>query len=65
MTDFDDEVVVVGQPLPRIVAVQALDGFHIGVNWQTGTRLKVAEVVDLEPAVARFKLYAPLRDNPM
>ena len=64
MTDFDDEVVVVGQPLPRIVAVQALDGFHIGVNWQTGTRLKVAEVVDLEPAVARFKLYAPLRDNP-
>ena len=65
MTDFDDdEVVVVGQPLPRIAAVAPLDDFHIAVTWQPGVRVREREVVDLGPAVARFKLYAPLRDDP-
>jgi hypothetical protein len=65
MPDFDDdEVVVVGQPLPRIATVQALDAFVVGVEWHAGTRGKLAEVVDLAAALARFKLYAPLRDDP-
>ena len=65
MIDFDDdEVVIVGQRLPRIVAVAPLDGLNVVVTWHAGARGRDREVVDLGPAVARFKLYAPLQDDP-
>lgn len=64
MTDFnDDEVVVVGQPLPRIATVRALDERRIFISWCAGDRSKEQEVVDLGAVLARFKLYAPLRDD--
>ena len=65
MRDFDDddEVVVVGQTLPRIATASALDERRIFVSWHAGDRAKEREVVDLGAVLARFKLYAPLRDD--
>ncbi len=66
MTSFDDdeEVVVVGRSLPRLVSIAPMDGFNVAVTWHAGTRAKEREIVDLAPLVARYKVYAPLRDDP-
>lgn len=49
--------IVVDSALPRIAAVSAGDGFAVTVAWEHGQ----TDVVDLAPAVFRYKVYAPLR----
>lgn len=62
MTDLD--TFSVGDPLPSIATVVALDAFDVAVVWQTGRHFGQREIVDLAPAVLGFKIYAPLRDDP-
>ena len=65
MTSFDDddEVVVVGERLPRLESVAPLDGLNVAVTWEGDIRSKAREIVDLAPAIHRYKIYAPLRDD--
>lgn len=60
----DDETFVVGAPLPRIAAIAAHDGLRVVVTWQSDGPSASVQVVDLAPAVFRYKIYASLRDNP-
>ena len=59
----DDDTFVVGAPLPRIAAAEARDGLRIVVTWASDGPGAAVQVVDLAPAVFRYKLYAPLRDD--
>lgn len=62
--DDDDEIVIVGQRMPRLVSVAATVNLTVEVMWEPDTRPKDREVVDLGVLIARFKIYAPLRDDP-
>ena len=63
MTRDDDEIVEVDGPLPRLASVTPLGGFEVAVTWDPGTREEEREVVDLAPAILRYRVYAPLRDD--
>ena len=60
----DDEMVVVGAPLPRIESVEFVDGFQVRIGWKEGKRAGQIEVVDLAPALFNHRLFAPLRGDP-
>jgi lambda repressor-like predicted transcriptional regulator len=60
----DDDIVVVGAPLPRVTAVEARDALRIAVTWASDGPGAAVQVVDIAPAVFRYKVYAPLRDDP-
>lgn len=66
MTNFDDddEVVIVGERLSRLVSIAPMDSFNVAVTWEIGTRPKTHEIVDLAPALFHYKVYAPLREDP-
>jgi hypothetical protein len=53
------DTIKVGEPLPRIAAVTAHDGWMVAVTWANGDR----EIVDLAPALFTYKLYRPLRED--
>ncbi|GGK39452.1 DUF2442 domain-containing protein [Salinarimonas ramus] len=55
-----DQPVVVGRRLPVVSDVRALEPFRVAVTWE-GTASE--QLVDLEPMLERFALYAPLREN--
>jgi hypothetical protein len=59
-----EPVIAVGEPLPRIAAVQPGDGLTITVTWRRGSRKGRAETVDLAPLIMTFRLYRPLRQDP-
>ena len=61
MADTDE--FVVGASLPRICAVSARDGLRITVTWESDGPENAAQVVDLAPAIYRYKIYAPLRED--
>ena len=47
MSNHDDDVVVVGAPLPRLVSIEPSEGFNAAVVWEAGTRPKEREIADL------------------
>ncbi len=59
-----DEIVEVDGPPPRLASAMPLGGFEIAVTWDPGTREKEREVVDLTPTILRYRVYAPLKDDP-
>ena len=61
MADTDD--FVVGAPLPRICAVSARGNLRVAVAWESDAPETTLQDVDLAPAIYRYKVYAPLRDN--
>jgi Protein of unknown function (DUF2442) len=58
-TADDDDIISAGRPLPRIAAVQIIDGFRVEVVWRNG----VAKTVDLAPAIFSHRHFIPLRDD--
>lgn len=59
----DDEIVIVGDAIPRLASVEALDSFEVAVTWEAGSRSGRRDVVDLAPAIVRYRVYAPLLDE--
>ena len=49
MTEAADDIISAGRPLPRIAAVQIIDGFRVEVVSHDG----IAKTVDLAPAIFR------------
>ena len=60
----DDDTFVVGGPLPRIRAVSAHHGLCVTLTWESAGPSARTQTIDLAPAVYRYKLYAPLREDP-
>ena len=59
----DDNTFVVGAPLPRIRFAEAHGALRLIVTWESDGPGAEVQMVDLAPAVYRYKIYAPLRDN--
>ena len=59
-----NDILRIGEALPRIRAVSSRDGYEIAVMWDDATRGGALDVVDLAPLLFRLKFYAPLRDDP-
>lgn len=57
-TDNDD-LIVVGKPLPRIGAAAPLDGREARIAWKNGP----TQVIDLMPALASHRLFIRLRTD--
>jgi len=55
----DDDIVSVGEPLPRLASAVPLDGRKIKVEFEDGRQ----KTVDLAPALESRRFYIPLRDN--
>jgi hypothetical protein len=56
----ETDTIEVGQPLPAIESVTALDNCTLTVIWTDGGR----QIVDLAPVIFTHKFYRPLRDDP-
>ena len=52
--------IVVGEPLPRIAAVQPQGGLSVSITWATSPE---PVTVDLAPDILTFKTYVPLRND--
>jgi BrnA antitoxin of type II toxin-antitoxin system len=60
-----EQVVSIGDPMPRLASVAGRGAYEIVVSWAAGsTREHNADLVDLAPLVLTHKLYRPLRDDP-
>ena len=56
----DDEMISVGEPLPRLTAIQVLGDRKVRVTWDDGG----SDEVDLQSALAHRKVFAaPLNDD--
>jgi len=49
--------------LPRLGSVTYHDGFGVAVQWRSGLRAGVSEIVDLAPDILSYKSYRPLRED--
>jgi hypothetical protein len=59
-----DQVISVGDPMPRLVSVAWQGAYGIAVRWAPGSaREHDAGLVDLAPLILTLKFYKPLRDN--
>jgi hypothetical protein len=63
-TEHDDDLLVVGTPLPRLAAVRLadprnLDARRVVVTWRDGTQ----KLVDLAPALLSHRHFIPLRED--
>ena len=59
-----DEILTVGQPLPKLASVTRADGsFTVTVTWAAGARLGRSDKVDLAPVIFTYKTFRPLRDG--
>lgn len=56
---MSDELITVGNPIPRVAAAFPLDGRKVKVVWANGS----VKVVDLAGALASRRIFIPLRDN--
>src|SRR5262245_28629470 len=56
---MDNEQLVVGEAIPRLDSVQALEGRRVGVTWADGR----SEVVDLTAALASDGAFVRLRGD--
>lgn len=60
-----DQVINIGDPMPRLSSVAHHGAYEIVVGWTAGTpREHNADLVDLAPIILTHKFYKPLRDNP-
>jgi hypothetical protein len=55
----NDEMIVVGKPLPRISAAALVRDRIVNVTWETGE----TEEIDLRPALASHRLFTRLRTD--
>jgi hypothetical protein len=60
----DDDVIRVGARLPRIGSVRPVDGWRLSIRWDQGAHAHGVDIVDLEPALQRFKVYRALLESP-
>ncbi|WP_165214302.1 DUF2442 domain-containing protein [Affinirhizobium pseudoryzae] len=56
---MSDELISVGEPLPRIRMVEPLDDRLLRVTWASGQE----QVVDLAPALLSRRVFMPLRQD--
>ena len=56
---MNDDIIKVGERLPRIMSAKPLTGRTIEIMWEGG----IVKIVDLKPALASRRLYIPLRDD--
>ncbi len=57
--DAADEIVVAGNPLPRLASVLPLDGRKLRIRFEDGRE----KTVDLAPALESRRFYKPLRED--
>ena len=58
------ERITVGEPMPRLTAVKATEGYSVVVEWSAGERSGRRETIDLGPDILTYAHYRPLRDDP-
>ena len=51
------------EPMPHIASAEAIDGRRVIIEWASGPRGGISEIVDLSPLIEQMKFYAPLRDD--
>lgn len=52
------------RPMPAIRSARVLDKLCVELEWAEGPRAGKTEIVDLSPAINRYKVYKPLRAAP-
>lgn len=59
-----DEILTVGQPLPKLASVAPAEGaYSVTVTWAAGARLGRIDKVDLAPVIFTYRVFRPLRDG--
>lgn len=56
---MSDEIIRVGNPLPRIASAEPVGRRLVRITWRSGEQ----QTVDLAPVLASRRIYIPLRDN--
>lgn len=59
-----ENIVSIGDPMPRLVSVSYHGAYEVAVSWASGLRERNTDTVDLGPVILAHKFYRPLRDNP-
>jgi hypothetical protein len=60
-----NDIVDSGISLPRIATVQPFADFTLLIRWAEGPRAGREDLVDVSPAVFGYKVYRPLRSEPL
>lgn len=61
----ETEILDTGVPMARIAAVRAVGPSALEITWADGGRAGRTETVDVAPLIGSYKVYRPLRDNPV
>lgn len=56
---MNDDLISVGEPLPRIEAVEPLEGRKLRILWRSGKQ----QLVDLAPVLLSRRVFIPLRED--
>ena len=59
----ESEILDTGLPISRMSGIHVAGPTSLAVNWAEGPRAGRTDIVDLAPALARYKIYRPLREN--
>ena len=60
-----NDIIDSGIALPRMASVQPLPDYLLRVKWAEGPRTGRVDLVDISPAIFSYKIYRPLRDEPL
>jgi hypothetical protein len=58
---IENEMMDSGTPAPRLGGIRVGPHFQLEVTWAAGKRAGHTEIIDLWPAINRYKIYRPLR----
>jgi len=59
----DNDIVTVGEPMPRIAGIRHVHDHVVSVTWADGPREGITENVDLTPVIMRYRFFQPLRGD--
>ncbi|NVO13480.1 MAG: hypothetical protein HXX10_05525 [Rhodoplanes sp.] len=59
------EVLDTGIPMARIATARVVGPSRLEITWAEGSRAGRTEIVDIAPLLGSYKVYRPLRNNPV
>jgi len=60
-----DDILDTGESFPRISKIHVIGPSTLGVEWGVGQRAGRSDIVDLRPLIGSYRVYRPLRGNPL
>jgi len=59
----DNDIITVGEPMPRIAGIRHVHDHVVSVTWADGPRQGITENVDLTPVIMQYRFFQPLRGD--